>query len=104
MRSAFASSWWVKWRFAASHFTYSKDLKGSNHWHRWIDAIVDGSKTTAGFDYAAPLTETVQLGNVATRACRAPKPSVFTSRAAWALLPRQPEHFALPGEPSIFRL
>jgi predicted dehydrogenase len=55
-------------------FAYPKDLKGTNHWHRWIDAIVDGAKTTAGFDYAAPLTETVQLGNVATRACRAPKP------------------------------
>lgn len=55
-------------------FTYPKDLKGLNHWHRWIDAIVEGSKTTAGFDYAGPLSETVQLGNVATRACLPPTP------------------------------
>ena len=55
-------------------FVYPKDLKGLNHWHRWIDAIVDGTKTTAGFDYSGPLAETVQLGNLATRACHPPKP------------------------------
>ena len=32
-----------------------------------IDAILEGGKTSDGFDYAGPLTETVQLGNVATR-------------------------------------
>ena len=53
-------------------FAYPKDLQGLNHWHRWVDAIVTGTKTTAGFDYAGPLTETVQLGNVATRVARAP--------------------------------
>lgn len=55
-------------------FTYPKDIKGLNHYHRWIDAILGGEKTTAGFDYAAWLAETVQLGNVATRVIRPPKP------------------------------
>lgn len=48
-------------------FAYPKDIQKLNHWHRWIDAILAGTKTSDGFDYAGPLTETVQLGNVATR-------------------------------------
>ncbi len=55
-------------------FAYPKDIKGLNHWHRWIDAILAGGKTSDGFDYAGPLSETVQLGNVATRAMRPPRP------------------------------
>jgi hypothetical protein len=31
----------------------------------WVDAVIAGTKTSDGFDYAGPLTETVQLGNVA---------------------------------------
>jgi predicted dehydrogenase len=38
-----------------------------NHWHVWVDAILSGTKTSDGFHYAGPLTETVQLGNVAAR-------------------------------------
>jgi len=48
-------------------FAYPKDVKGLSHWHRWVDAILAGTKTSDGFDYAGPLTETVLLGNVATR-------------------------------------
>lgn len=48
-------------------FTYPKDIKGLNHHHLWIDAILAGGRTSAGFHYAGPLAETVQLGNVATR-------------------------------------
>ena len=51
-------------------FVYPKDVTGYIHQHRWLDAIVAGTKTSAGFDYAGPLTETVQLGNVATRMAR----------------------------------
>lgn len=40
---------------------------GSNHWHDWVDAILAGKKTTDGFEYAGPLTEAVQLGNIAAR-------------------------------------
>jgi len=55
-------------------FKYPRDLKGLNHWHRWIDGILGGPPTTAGFDYAAPLSEAVQLGNIATRVCLPPPP------------------------------
>ena len=55
-------------------FKYPKDIKGQNHWHRWIDAIVEGKNTSASFDYGAALSETVQLGNVATRFCEPPAP------------------------------
>jgi predicted dehydrogenase len=55
-------------------FAYPKDIRGLNHWHSWIDAILAGGRTTDGFDYAGPLSETVQLGNVATRAVVPPAP------------------------------
>jgi hypothetical protein len=42
-------------------------VAGSSHYHDWVEAALGGPKTTAGFDYAGPLTEAVQLGNVATR-------------------------------------
>jgi len=59
-------------------FAYPKDLKGLDHWHRWIDAILEGKKTSAGFHYAGPLCETVQLGNVASRvAPPPPNPRLF---------------------------
>ena len=51
-------------------FTYPKDIRGVNHWHAWIDGIIAGQRTSAGFHYAGLLAETVQLGNVATRVAR----------------------------------
>jgi predicted dehydrogenase len=47
-------------------FTIEPVEKG-NHYHAWVDAALGGPKTTDHFDYAGPLTETVLLGNVATR-------------------------------------
>ncbi len=38
------------------------------HYRQWVEACKAGRKTTDGFDYAGPLTETVLLGNVAYRA------------------------------------
>jgi predicted dehydrogenase len=38
-----------------------------NHWGRFVQACLGGSPTSAGFDYAGPLTETVLLGTVAVR-------------------------------------
>ena len=38
-----------------------------NHWHDWVDACLAGTKTSDGFHYAGPLSETVHVGNVATR-------------------------------------
>jgi predicted dehydrogenase len=43
------------------------EVTGTNHWHDWVDAVVDGTKTSDGFDFAGPVSETVQLGNVAAR-------------------------------------
>ncbi len=43
------------------------DVQGTNHWHDWVDAVIAGQKTTDGFEYAGPLSETVQLGNIAAR-------------------------------------
>lgn len=42
-------------------------VPGSSHYHAWVDGCLAGKKTSDGFHYAAPLAETVQLGNVATR-------------------------------------
>src|SRR5262249_18260228 len=41
--------------------------QGLSHYHRWVDGILKNEKTTDGFHYAGPLTETVHLGNIATR-------------------------------------
>lgn len=43
------------------------ETPGANHYHAWVDAVLAGTKTTAGFHYAGPLAEAVQLGNIATR-------------------------------------
>ena len=42
-------------------------VEGSSHYHAWIDAIIEGHETTDNFAYAGPLTEAVQLGNIASR-------------------------------------
>jgi predicted dehydrogenase len=42
-------------------------VPGASHYHLWVDAVIAGKKTSDGFHYAGPLSETVQLGNVATR-------------------------------------
>jgi predicted dehydrogenase len=42
-------------------------VKGANHYHVWVDAVLANERTTDGFHYAGPLAETVQLGNLATR-------------------------------------
>jgi predicted dehydrogenase len=55
-------------------FAYPKDIRGMNHQQRWVDAIIANQPTTDSFAYAARLTETVQLGNVATRVCEPPVP------------------------------
>jgi len=38
-----------------------------NHWSQFVDACLGRGRTTAGFDYAGPLTESVLLGSVACR-------------------------------------
>jgi predicted dehydrogenase len=41
-------------------------VAGANHYHQFIDAVMGTGRTSAGFDYSGPLTETVLLGGVAT--------------------------------------
>ena len=41
-------------------------IKGSHHME-WVNAIKEGRKANAGFEYSCPLTEFVILGNVAKR-------------------------------------
>ena len=43
------------------------DVKSADHWHQFVDAIQGKGKTSANFDYAGPLTESVLLGSVASR-------------------------------------
>ncbi|MGV3484993.1 MAG: Gfo/Idh/MocA family protein [Planctomycetaceae bacterium] len=42
-------------------------VPGTSHWHDWVDAVIAGQKTSDGFEFAGPISETVQLGNVAAR-------------------------------------
>jgi predicted dehydrogenase len=44
-----------------------KAVEGTSHWHQYLDAIGGNGKTSAGFDYSGPLTESILLGSVATR-------------------------------------
>jgi predicted dehydrogenase len=41
--------------------------KHVDHYHTWLDHIRSGRPTSDGFHYAGPLTEAVQLGNIANR-------------------------------------
>lgn len=53
--------------YPAAKFAQFKnpEEKGLNHWHVWVDSVLSQTKTSDGFHYAGPLTETVQLGNIA---------------------------------------
>jgi predicted dehydrogenase len=42
-------------------------VKGANHWGQFVDACRGEDKTTASFAYAGPLTETILLGDIASR-------------------------------------
>jgi predicted dehydrogenase len=42
-------------------------ISSENHWKQFVDACLGEGRTSAHFDYAGPLTETVLLGGVATR-------------------------------------
>jgi predicted dehydrogenase len=43
------------------------DVQEKDHWLSFVDACLGLGRTTAGFDYSGPLTETVLLGSVACR-------------------------------------
>ena len=41
--------------------------EGVDHWHQFVNAVRGEGKTSTGFDYSGPLTESILLGGVATR-------------------------------------
>jgi predicted dehydrogenase len=43
------------------------DVKEEDHWGRYVEACLGGTRTTAGFDYSGPLAEAILLGTVALR-------------------------------------
>jgi predicted dehydrogenase len=43
------------------------DVKEENHWGKFVEACLGGTRTTAGFDYSGPLGEAVLTGTVALR-------------------------------------
>jgi len=42
------------------------EVDGTDHWHQFVEAVRGTAKTSANFDYAGPLTESILLGSVAT--------------------------------------
>jgi predicted dehydrogenase len=42
-------------------------VQAANHYHQFVDAVLNQGKTSAPLDYAGPLTESVLLGPIATR-------------------------------------
>ncbi|WP_437188094.1 Gfo/Idh/MocA family protein [Planctomicrobium sp. SH668] len=43
------------------------DVEGGNHYHLWVDAAMNNTKTTCSFSYGGPLTEALLLGVVGSR-------------------------------------
>ncbi|MEQ1859231.1 MAG: Gfo/Idh/MocA family oxidoreductase [Chthoniobacteraceae bacterium] len=46
---------------------YPADLKPQDHYHDWVDAIVEGRKACDEFTHGGPLTEAVLVGAIADR-------------------------------------
>ncbi len=46
---------------------YPRDFKGQDHYHDWVDAILNHRKSCADFSHGGPLTETVVVGTIADR-------------------------------------
>lgn len=46
---------------------YPRDFKGRDHYHDWVDAVLEGRKACDDFTHGGPLTETVLVGATADR-------------------------------------
>jgi predicted dehydrogenase len=46
---------------------YPRDFKGQDHYHDWVDAVLEGHKACDDFEHGGPLTETVLVGAMADR-------------------------------------
>ena len=51
----------------ASEDSKIEEVQGEDHWRQFVEAALGNGKTSANFDYAGPLTESVLLGSVASR-------------------------------------
>lgn len=51
-------------KYPAGSVKLATDL---NHYHGFVDGCISGKQPSDGFDYAGPLTEAVNLGNIAQR-------------------------------------
>jgi hypothetical protein len=47
---------------------YPADLEPQDHYHDWVDAILEGRRACADFRHGGPLTEAVLVGAMADRA------------------------------------
>lgn len=84
-------------------FKYPKE-ETKNHWHSWVDACLEGKKTSDGFHYAGPLSETVQLGNVATRMAVGPIDQRTGSLAEPKVLEWDAENLQIKNMPEANKL
>jgi predicted dehydrogenase len=66
------------------------DVKEEDHWGRYVEACLGGTRTTAGFDYSGPLAEAVLVGTVALRF---PKTTLQWNAAALAFTESAPNQF-----------
>ena len=57
--------------------------RSPGHYQEWLDACKGGPPAGANFDFAGPLTEMVQLGNVAIRSTARLKQSGYDHRLDW---------------------
>lgn len=46
---------------------YPRDFPKRDHYHDWVDAILEGRKSCADFSHGGPLTETVLVGTLAEK-------------------------------------
>jgi len=63
-----------------AHLKYP-DVTSDDHWLQFVTACLGRGQTSAGFDYAGPLTEAVLLGSVA---CRFPQTTLRWNSSAMA--------------------
>ena len=51
--------------FAAAK--YPQDIPPQDHYHDWVDAVIEGRKACDDFSHGGPLTESVLVGAMADR-------------------------------------
>jgi hypothetical protein len=75
--------------------TKFKDLKfpnvaEENHWRRYVEACLGGTRSTVGFNYSGPLAQAVRVGTVALRF---PKATLHWNAPSLAFTEAEPNRF-----------